>query len=299
MSLERIYTSFTEFVSNCVNTGISLLKIIFSSRFNIRLPHANANSCVVLGTGPSLSQSLSKHPDFFRKQALVCVNRFCLSKEYTELKPSYYVMLDPGFWLNMEDEGIKKTLNTIIEQTNWELRLLLPQKAKHSAWVKQIEQRNAKIKISYFNYTVFKGFTGIAHRIYAKNLAMPQSQNVLVAAIFLTINLDFKKIYVVGADHNWHENLHINEQNQLCVKDVHFYENESKVSYRLFYKDAEHRKTFTMHEILFTFSKAFYGYQSLKKYADFRQVSVYNASEISFIDAFERVKIEDSTTRFT
>jgi hypothetical protein len=234
--------------------------------------------------------SLSKHPDFFRKHPLICVNGFALSPSYTDLKPGYCVLLDPVLWQD-DHEHSNKLIDAIIQSTTWELHLLVPQKAKNAAFVKRIRQHK-HIKINFFNYTVFKGFTRIAHLLYSRNLAMPQCQNVLVATLFLGLNMHFKKIFLVGADHNWHENLHLNEANQLCLKDSHFYDNENKIGYRLFYKDTQHTQTFTMHEIMHTFSKVFYGHEQIKKYADYCEAAIYNASEMSFIDSFERKKIE-------
>ncbi len=122
---------------------------------------------------------------------------------------------------------------------------------------------------------------------------MPQSQNVLVASLFAGINIGFKTIHIVGADHTWHENLHVNEYNQLCIKDEHFYDNGTAISYRPFYTNAKRTSTFTMYEIFTTLAKAFLGYTMIKKYADHRGTTIYNASEISFIDAFERKKPEE------
>ena len=290
MSLEKIYKKAGAFASDCLNSCISILKIIIQSRYNVKLPKAQQDTCIILGNGPSLAQSLVKHQDFLEKHSLMCVNGFALSAEYAVLKPAYYVLLDPVLWQD-NNEHVKNMLDAIIRSTSWELHLLIPQKGKNSAALKRIEKQNSKIKIYYFNYTVFKGFSSLSHMLFARNMAMPQSQNVLVASLFLSINMHFKTTFILGADHTWHENLHVNESNQLCLKDVHFYDNGQKVNYRLFYKDASHSSTFSMHEILYTLSKVFYGYNVLKKYASYRGTSIYNASEISFIDVFERKKI--------
>ena len=296
MSMEKVYGRIAAFAENFANTLISSLKIMIRSTFSVRLPTAKQHTCIILGNGPSLNASLSKHYDFFKKHPLICVNQFALSKEYVALQPSYYVMLDPVLWESDNNPAIKRIFDAIIETTSWELNMLVPQKVKGSHFLKRITASNPKIKITHFNYTVFKGFQRYAHSFFRRNLAMPQSQNVLVASIFLAINMHFKKIIVVGADHTWHENLHVNGLNQLCLKDVHFYENESKVDYRLFYKDVAQKETFRMDEILFTLAKAFYGYQVLKSYAIKEGVTIYNASEVSFIDAFERKTIEELKT---
>jgi hypothetical protein len=274
---------------NIMNTGISILKILIKSKFGLRLPKASTSSCIILGNGPSLKHSLTKHPDFFTKHSLVCVNNFALSEEYFKLKPQYYVFLDPGYWLGSSDP-VKNTI-LAISKTTWKLQIFAPQKARNSAFFTNAMKKNPNIEVCYFNYTVFKGFDSFSHFFYNKNLAMPQSQNVLVASLFVTINIAFKNIYVVGADHTWHQNMHINDDNQLCVKDLHFYENEQHITYRPFYKDEHQIETFRIHEVMSALGKTFYGYEILKKYAESNNAVIYNASEISFIDAFKRIKL--------
>ena len=120
---------------------------------------------------------------------------------------------------------------------------------------------------------------------------MPQSQNVLVASIFLAMNIEFKKIIIAGADHTWHQNLHLDEQNILYIKDIHFYNNEEKINYRPFNKGLHINETFKIHEIFALWAKAFYGYIALEDYAKYKSCKIYNASEVTFIDAFERLKL--------
>lgn len=284
------YKNQGSFVSNSLNTCISIAKVMLRSRFGVKLPKAEEKSCIVLGNGPSLATSLKEHPEFFKKHAVICVNSFSLSEAYSQLQPKYYVLLDPGFW-KAEHEVIINTLKAIREKTSWKMQLLIPQEARGAVVYAEMIKQNPNIGLSYFNYTVFKGFEGISHVFFKNNLAMPQSQNVLVASVFLGINLGFKEIYLVGADHSWHEHLYVNEQNVVCVKQIHFYENEESVKYVPFYKGAGIPETFRMDEIFTAWAKVFYGYLALNKYAERRSVSIYNASEISFIDAFKRIRI--------
>ena len=131
MSAENIYKNISEFVSQGINTCISLLKVLLLSRFNIQLPHADEQSCIVLGNGPSLNQSLQKHPGFFKKHPLICVNSFSTTNEYTLLKPSYYVILDPGFWYG-DSDLVRNTVEALKTKTTWTVYLLVPRIAKQS-----------------------------------------------------------------------------------------------------------------------------------------------------------------------
>jgi hypothetical protein len=274
-----------------LNSIISVLKVLLKSKFGVRLPKAEANSCIVLGNGPSLKTSLEKHPDFFTKHSLVCVNSFSITEEYTTLKPTYYVILDPGFWFG-ESDLVLKTINGIKTKTTWTVHLLVPQLAKESKLIKELGKQNTNVKITYFNYTVYKGAKGLGNWLFKRNLAMPQSQNVLVASLFLSVNIGFKEIYLFGADHTWHENLLVNDDNVLCFKDSHFYDKDGNISYKPFYKGIHLKETFTMSEILITFAKIFAGYEAMNEYAKCRNSKILNASEVTFIDAFERTKIK-------
>lgn len=217
------------------------------------------------------------------------MNAFSLSATYTDLKPAYYVLLDPSFWESSTD-FLSNTLKGIAQKTTWKLQLLLPVQAAKSPYLSEIKA-NKNIQICYYNYTVYKGFEGLGHMLFKKNLCMPQSQNVLVAAIFLSINLGFKEVFLTGADHTWHESLHVDENNVLCIKDVHFYENETSIKYKPFIADLDTKRTHRVDEIFAIWSKTFYGYIALNSYANYRQVQILNASELSFIDAFKRVKL--------
>lgn len=293
MNILNNYKGVTSFLLQFLNTSLSLIKVIISANFTAnKLPNATSKSCVILGNGPSLTSSLFKYESALNNHSLMCVNNFASTLQFEQLKPSYYVMLDPSYWSTNPTKAVQDCFSNLSNKTNWPLHLLVPTQAKKSANFTNFISSNKNIKIHYFNYIVFKGFSVVAHFFFKNNLATPQCQNILVACLFLSINIGFKNIYLLGADHTWHQNLHINQNNDLCLKDVHFYDNIEQTNYRLFYKDASHTKTFTMHEILTTLSKAFYGYKKIKDYADSRNVAIYNASEISFIDAFTRTEIK-------
>ena len=291
MSTEKTYKGFSSFLNNCINTFASIIKVLLKSKGGNALPIAASTSCIVLGNGPSLKTALEKHPPYFTKHPLVCVNSFSTTKEYILLKPTYYVILDPGFWYG-DSEVVTNTIESLITKTNWTVYLLVPHVAKKSARFNELEKHNSFIKINYFNYTVYKGFKGIGNWLYSKNLAMPQSQNVLVASLFLSINIGFKEIYLFGADHGWHQNLIVNDENVVCFKDSHFYEDNEKPAYRPFYKGLHLKETFNMYEVFTTFGKIFHGYMQVNEYAKTKNAKILNATEDSFIDAFERIKIK-------
>ncbi|MGZ4075850.1 MAG: hypothetical protein ACXVDZ_20035, partial [Bacteroidia bacterium] len=95
----------------------------------------------------------------------------------------------------------------------------------------------------------------------------------------------------VGADHTWHENMHLDEKNVLNLKHIHFYDNEQKTTHIPFKKGEHLEETFKVHEIFATWAKTFYGYIALENYSKYKNCKILNASEVTFIDAFERIKL--------
>lgn len=293
MNLEKNVKRFSDWLTLLAKTGVSILKILV--RLNVRsicsFPEISSTKCIILGNGPSLKESISKYSNELKKTPLVCVNGFVVTDIFEELKPTYYVILDPQYWADVPHVIIQDIFNKLNEKVSWDMNLLVPTIARKSKQLNLLQKKNKHIKVHYFNYTVFNGFTGLAHFFFKKNMAAPQCQNVIVASLFLSINIGFKDIYLLGADHTWHQNLHVNEKNQLCLKDVHFYDNQETITYLPYYTDEQETKVFKMHEILTLWSKTFYGYEVIKNYGLSRKASIYNASEISFIDSLERKTI--------
>jgi Protein of unknown function DUF115 len=290
MSVKKTaYKNFSTFCLDCINTLASILKVLLMSKSAPKFPAPKEDTCLVLGNGPSLKSALANKRDYFRHGSLMCVNTFSLSPEYTDLKPTYYVMLDPGLW-HADNNLIRETMEAIGQKTTWPLHLIVPHEARMSKYIASFSGHSS-ITVHYINYVVFKGFEKTANYFFRKNKAMPQSQNVLVASLFFAINIGFKRIELFGADHNWHEQIRVNEDNIVCVKQVHFYENEMKVEYLPFYKAMHIKETFRMDEAFHAWAKVFYGYIRIRKYADSRGCKIFNATENSYVDAFPRIHI--------
>ncbi len=291
MTAEAAYKNLVNFISQSVNTFLSVLKILVQSKFGLHLPKAKSERCIVLANGPSLKASLEKHPELFKQYPLICVNTFALTPEFETLKPKYYVILDPFFWKGT-NEAIAATFKSLQEKTNWPLNLMVPKRAMNQPIFIELQKKNSSIILTPFNYTVFKGFPSLAERFYKSDLAMPQSLNVTIAALFLGINMKYKEIYLVGADHTWHENLHMSDENILYTKVAHFFENEKEIKFVPFLKAYPDKGTQKAHEFFDIWSRTFSAYFILNHYAAKLNCKIYNASEISFIDAFERIKLK-------
>ena len=285
----QLYKRFTEVLLNTLNTCISILKIAALSRSTPSLPKANTKKCIVLGNGPSLRKALDSNYKHFEGNSMIAVNGFALSSDYKQLRPRYYVLLDPGIW-NADQTLIDAMVKAIADNTSWELHVMIPRQAKGTRRM-AILTENKCIQIHYLNYVVYKGWNVPGYFFWKRNLAMPQCHNVLVAALFLAINFGYKEIELAGADHNWHETLVMKDDNVLCLRHIHFYDQEERVSYQPFYKGASSKQTFRMDEIFYSWAHVFFGYWRIKEYANHLGVTIFNISSPSFVDAFERKKL--------
>ena len=262
---------------------MSIIKVIGLSKFSVKIPNSTQNKpCVILGNGPSLSESMANHHNFLNKAELFCVNMFANTSQYQELKPENYLLLDEAF-IDPNHTLASNALKQIANNTSWKINLYVPSKMSNSAYFKDIISKNESIKVIPFNYTIVSGFEGLTHWLFEHNLGMPQCQNVLVATLFMTINSGFKEIYLIGADHSWHEMIKLDEQNSLFMEDNHFY-GSRKTSLKASQISFLSRQFLSLH-------KAFYGYEVLAKYAQSKRVKVLNASTKSYIDVFDKISL--------
>jgi hypothetical protein len=253
----------------------------------------------ILGNGPSLKTTIEKSGTLFTQSQVICVNEFPLAPEFLVIKPPLLVITDPIYWNKILSPDLKALIDSVNEivtkKVNWEFTIMLPYSAKKWNYLSDIPGKNKDVRLKYFNKEPFLGYVSLRHLLYKKNLAMPRARNVLVAAIFLAINFGFKKIVIIGADHSWHENVFVGADNIVYFKDAHFFDEETK-KYRPFYKIADKTQNFRMDELLTVLARMFTGYIELARYADYMGASVYNASEKSYIDAFKRMDITETTS---
>ncbi|HXA01459.1 MAG TPA: alpha-2,3-sialyltransferase [Cytophagaceae bacterium] len=278
------------FFQNLYRSLSGILKVLILSKFKITLPKPKGENCIVLGNGPSLKNTFVDYEEILKKTPLVCVNNFATSPEFKEFKPCYYVILDPGFFILKQRPDVIATFNELKNNTNWAVDLFVPYLYRRDPDVEYFQQADSFVKVYFYNYTIAKGFDFLAFKLFSKNLAMPQFYNVLGASVFLAVNMGYKKIWITGADHGWFEEIYVNEDNSLCRKDLHFYDKGEQSLTPII--DPVSGKTQKAGDFFQALHRIFDSYYLLDKYSASRKCKIYNASGFSYIDAFERKKIE-------
>ena len=241
------------------------------------------NSCVILGNGPSLKNSIKGKEVAFSDMDTVAVNLFCTTDAFQAIKPKYYVLTDPAFFDdNVTEERVKQEQTKLKEGlslVDWRMILFLPSINKNSKMTEQLA--NSNVEVFYYNLTPLEGFLSLQHAYFKRNLGMPTAMNVLCAAIFLMINVGYKKIYLLGADHSWLSSFFINDDNEVILGDKHFY------------GDQTIKCPYSLSKWLYNQHVGFKSHERLEEYARYRNVEVLNATKGSYIDAYKREYIID------
>lgn len=286
------------FLENFFNTLISVFRIIVLSKIAVKMKKNRASEdCIILANGPSLNDTLQNHLSFTKDKRTFCVNFFATTDFYQTIRPTDYVINAPELFEDCQDENVVKNridlFTKIQQQTQWDMCLyVINRAAKYNFWQKIIRD-NPRIKIQYYNPTPVEGWKWFRHLMFRWNLGMPRPHNVLIPSIMIALNKGFKKIYLCGADHSWLSEISVDRDNNVLINQKHFYdENTSIPSPMLKNKKGIGKKT--LDEVLMKFVYAFKGYFILNDYAKWLDAKIVNATRNSFIDAFERIDLEQS-----
>lgn len=243
----------------------------------------------ILGNGPSLKDDYSK---LISKNLSDCdymaVNSFATTDMYEMIKPTYYVICDPTFFSNEVIDNFRALQNEVFtainEKTKWNLTLFVHSNAqKHSPFISILNNKNVTIHFIN-NIPVIDGSQKVNNFLFKYQLANPLFQNVLVAAIYIGIQLKYSTIYIWGADHSWHEDFILGKDNILYTPDKHFYDTDEKFQPHI---NAE-GKPIKVFEEFSSLARVFKIYVSLQSYSEYVNCKIINRSSKTWIDAFQR-----------
>lgn len=287
--IKRLVKSILHMIWETQITIASLLKMFWRCRYvKIPLTCQNEQELLVLVNGPSLDEQLENNLEWFKRRTVLCVNHMAGSKYYCKIRPSYYVMIHSGFFdEKYKTDKERKTLENIVNLTTWNMYLVVPMYARKACTFSEIVERNQNIKICYINLFDFRGFSWLRDYFREKQLVTFACYNVLSASLCAAIYFGFKQIYILGADHNYHQTLRVTDDNYVVRPDPHFYDTKADNNTVIVLRHPDGKKM-TMSEQLQSIAEAFGEYEEIEKYAKMKNVSIYNLTPNSSIDAFEK-----------
>lgn len=257
----------------------SIVKLLMSPRAASFKATQQTKPLIILGNGPSLTQTLAESAAALSENPLLAVNFFANTPEFKRLKPQYYVLADPHFFQNASDPNVRRLMENFAS-VDWPLTLFVPFGVKPLI-------SNPNIRIEHFPLRAMEGPTWFRERMFTARLGMPRPRNVLIPSIMIGIWLGFKEIYICGADHTWIQTLSVNDRNEVVSIQPHFYEEDARELER---QRIDYLKI-PLHQVLDSQAVAFRAYHTIQSYASPRGIRIFNATPGSYIDAFPRKKL--------
>lgn len=264
-------------------TLASFIKVALMSRRPSPRSRENRDTIIIMGNGPSLRYAMEHDMDVLLSYPRLAVNLSALAPEFHTLRPQYYILADIAFFLK-EKTGKVPALWEALGRVDWEMTLFLPATARR---MEEVRRLPANVTVKYYNLTPAEGFEVLMHPLYDSGLAMPRPRNVLIPSIMSAVREGFRRIVLIGADHNWSKTLWVTERNCVVSVQPHFYKDDDKELRRA----EEIFKNVRLHEVYENYAIAFRSYFNVKAYVERRGVEVLNATPGSFIDAFARVSL--------
>lgn len=282
LSIQNIIRDSFFYLKGCLNGAVSLNSISWQN---------NHKKVAVLGNGPSLKVDRNRIKNIVESYDFICVNNFCDDILYTTLKPKMYVFLDAYFFSeNAHPDWIKrrtKTFEKIEEATSWPMKIFLPHSADESILKSFIKNKNIEI-IRVRNQSLFRNkYSSLVGKLYNSGIYGPPQINVLIYGVYLAVTAKYSEIYVFGADLSFHNDVFVDQKtNDLFITFKHFNE-EDKVE--ILTKNPDKLIKWKMSELLRISADTFCAHEVINEYAKTKNIKIYNASNQSLIDAYERV----------
>jgi hypothetical protein len=283
---------FLSFFNSILINFLSLIRVLLYSKLNTncaKLQEMNER-VFVLGNGNSLKLFLDKNIKFLTTENVIVVNDFFLSEYFKILRPNVYIIADPAYWQSQVNEEMKilrkKMIAELLCNVNWKIIFFVPTFAYETGFFQKNLANNPNIEIQPFNTTQFIGMKKFKFYFYDKLLAKPFSNNVIGSALFIALQMNIQKVYLFGVEHSWSRNLFVDEFNRTCIKDEHFYSNSLPAKIWL----KSNMQAYRINEALADIALMLGGYNEINEYAIHKGINIYNCTNGSFIDAFERKK---------
>jgi len=287
---------FTSFCRKLFATFKSVVKIIVYHPVNSRYGYRQGvnKEAYVLACGPSLTNDIGDYIEQLSKKDVFVMNHFALADFFVLLKPRFYVLADPAYWVDelseAEEKSVAELTNCLINRVCWDMALFVPIFALQSRRMKLIKE-NKHIKLIGYSSLSLNGFHFCRNYWYRKNMGMSPPQTVLNASVFLALNSGYKVINVLGADHTFIKQLSVGFDNLIYVEDAHFYDTEKAKKTPIV--DGVSRD-WTIETWLTCILKMFRSHYVLKDYAKYLGAEIYNLTSETLLDVYKRKKIEDT-----
>jgi hypothetical protein len=217
-----------KFLKNTFNLIHFLFEINYNGAFHNPLKEKYKGSVAVFANGPSLNEDLLRlGTDEFNNVEFIVLNSFAFEDIFFKIKPKHYCLADPVYIHDsFYKEDVMKLFKIFQEKICWDMNIYVPSKVFYKKMLSYSNLTNPYLHYIPLNAVEYKGYDALRHFFYKKGLSMPRVQTVANMAIYVGINSGFSTINLYGVDHSFFDSLCINDKNQICCRDKHFYDKD-------------------------------------------------------------------------
>jgi len=265
-----------------------LFRLLTMKFYKTPLINKYSGVVAVLANGPSLKAQMAdlvgssqhKYNDY------VVLNYFAVDENFFLIKPRHYCLADPMFFQLSHKEVDAKNLFSILEsKVDWEMSLYIPAHF-YNKFIEYSKIKNKNISVIKVNTTPYKGFESLRCFFYKKGLSAPEVFTVANLAIYIGLNSGYKRLDLYGVDHTFFESLCVNDKNQLCNKELHFYGDVKSTLKPILRNDNGH--VFKVSDYLYSIMSMFKSHDILVRYSEYLGVEIINCTKSSMIDSYKK-----------
>lgn len=243
---------------------------------------------MVLANGPSLKDVLPKLwiDEEFMNGDFIVMNYFAKEDVFYKIKPKHYCLADPMFFKkNHRYEDVKELFGLFQNNVSWKMNLYVP-RSQFKEFLSFSQITNNNINIVPINSVPYLGVECLRNYVYKKGWSIPQTFTVAIMAIYVGIKTGYSEVRLYGVDHTFFETLCVNEKNQLCNYEKHFYD-KGEVKLKPIIRN-DNDQVYTVSGYLTIMYNIFYNHDLLASFAKYMNVKVLNCTKCSMIDSYER-----------
>ncbi len=262
-----------------------------------KFPYLNTykgKKAFIMSNGPSLRNTLKDYDEgkVFLDEHSFWVNLGPLDEHFYTIKPHHLCFSDPMFIRDYEPKKtqVRKMYEMLNERVDWDLTIYgCFWKADEHEQLRQYSGiTNPNIKFVRMNRKYCNDLTPkLRYALYKKGYFMVPDSTIANTAIFIALIEGYSEIEVYGCDHNQFLELAVNEKNQMCMRDTHFFDSK-ELDLRPIYKPYGDYAVWRVHEYMGFCWGMFCSHEMLRKFADYLGVRILNCTPGSMIDSYER-----------
>lgn len=245
---------------------------------------------IVLANGPSLKQSFTEiiESKMYLENDFVTVNFMVNDERFFIIKPCYHVISDYTLfhYSKGNEDNVRVFFENINTKVDWPMTIFITYGLwNDKQWKSQF--KNNKLKLIPIHTIAAPESIKASYYLHKLGWLGANYGSVLHHAIYVGILMGYEKMEVYGADHTFFDGLCVDENNRVCRKITHFYDQSSEIK-PIYHTYTGEVKPYKMSYFVSEYEKVFLGHDILRFIADKENVRIINKTPVSLIDSYER-----------